>query len=133
MLTSLRRRFATSLTGLAVRCVVMAALVMAAFAHRGAMAVPVPAELAAYVLPDGSLPDICLTGDTNDTGHDHASVACEFCLIAGSAGLPAPVADGIRYDLPVARADGFLAAPAAVVAGFFRAGTPVRGPPVLSA
>jgi hypothetical protein len=43
-------------------------------------------EMAQYVLPDGSLPVLCLPGQD---GHVSGSF-CEFCLIAGSAAPPAP-------------------------------------------
>ncbi len=133
MLTALRNRFANRRTGLAIRFAVVAALVLAAFAHRAVNAEPVPAELAAYVLPDGTLPDICLTGDTNDTGHDHGTVACEFCLIAGGAALAAPVADASAVHRSIASADLNVAARTDLSPFPACATAPVRGPPSLSA
>ncbi|MBO6639272.1 MAG: hypothetical protein JJ920_16425 [Roseitalea sp.] len=81
-----RRRHARAI---AARLVLIATLVMAAFAHRPAAPTPsgmTALEMAQYVLPDGSLPVLCLPGQD---GHISGGF-CEFCLIAGSAAPPAP-------------------------------------------
>ena len=75
-----------------VLSIVMIALVMTGFAHR---AMPLdadgslPAE-ARYVLPDGTVLDVCINGDDSDHA-DHGG-ACEFCRIASAShaldGLP---------------------------------------------
>lgn len=68
------------------RLALVAVLVAAAFAHRphanpsGLSLV----SLAQYVLPDGTLPDFCLTGTGDHQSHHH----CEFCLIAGGSAPP---------------------------------------------
>ena len=76
---------------LAVRAICAVALMLAAFAHRP---VALPAyggdDLAAYVLPDGSLPILCLTDFDGDGKPDAVSDHCEFCRIAASVDLPAP-------------------------------------------
>lgn len=78
------------------RLALIAVLVMAAFAHRAAPPTPAGmtlAELAQYVLPDGSLPVLCAPGEDGHIAVSH----CEFCLIAGAANLvvrpdsPAPI------------------------------------------
>lgn len=50
-------------------------------------------DLAAYVLPDGALPDLCLTGNQPE-GQHHSGMAslCDACLLTSGPGLP--VADG---------------------------------------
>ena len=124
----LRVRRAPPLTATAMRLALVAALVAAAFAHRPAG--PAPAgmgalELARYVLPDGTLPALCLPG------RDRAApgAVCEFCLIAGGAmppgRAPAPRAwahDGATLSAAPARAGPSIRPP--------RHGTASpRGPP----
>jgi hypothetical protein len=69
------------------------ALMAIGFGHRTpALAVPAytPAEIALYTLPDGTLPDLCLTRH-DDGGKDHSQApVCEACRIAGDTLLPAP-------------------------------------------
>ena len=66
-----------------VRLLLALSLAAAAFAHR-----PVPladaaaADLAAYVLPDGSAPSLCITQDGEHDKHHDRSGGCEFCRIA---------------------------------------------------
>jgi hypothetical protein len=53
---------------------------------------PLPATVAeatAYILPDGSLPDLCLSGKQPD-GQQHHRLAgqCDACLLTSSPGLP---------------------------------------------
>ena len=76
---------------LAVRAICAVALMLAAFAHRP-LALPVYAgeDLAAYVLPDGSLPVLYLGDYDGDGKPDGISGHCEFCRIAASVDLPAP-------------------------------------------
>lgn len=52
---------------------------------------PVAAGMAAYVLPDGSLPDICLTGhDEPDGKGGTKSHGCQSCCLAAPVALPTP-------------------------------------------
>lgn len=53
---------------------------------------PQPAELAAYALPDGSLPELCL-GSADKGGGQVRSVHCEFCRLIALSGLPAGPSD----------------------------------------
>lgn len=51
-----------------------------------------PQELAAYTLPDGSLPELCLPS-TDGNSHDHGAApgaGCEACIISASIILPLP-------------------------------------------
>ncbi|TCD14348.1 hypothetical protein [Oricola cellulosilytica] len=86
------RRIATT----AMRILCVAALVLAAFAHRPA--VSVAANLPAYALPDGSQAVLCLSHGA--PGQQNNVVRCEFCSIAGSAAVPAQpaVASDCEYD-----------------------------------
>lgn len=81
----------------ALRILCAAALVFVAFAHQAPVAAASdagPAELAQYVLPDGTLPTLCVTAtDQSDQGqHDKThSHGCEACRIGASTLLPAPM------------------------------------------
>ena len=90
-------RRTTQIEQWALRILCAVALVFVGFAHQ----VPVaaagefdPAELAQFVLPDGTLPTLCVTTtDTSgqDQQHDKAhSHGCEACRISASILLPAP-------------------------------------------
>lgn len=48
-------------------------------------------DVAAYVLPDGTLPELCVSIDDGEVPHHDAAIICEACLIASSAMLPTPV------------------------------------------
>jgi len=52
-----------------------------------------PAALAQYVLPDGTLPTLCVTV-TDDSGKEHGKIAhlnpCEACRISAAVVLPQP-------------------------------------------
>ncbi|WP_245455589.1 DUF2946 family protein [Neorhizobium lilium] len=51
-------------------------------------------DFADYVLPDGTLPTLCLTSAENDSkgssGHKFHSQGCEVCRIGAAILLPAP-------------------------------------------
>lgn len=79
-----------------VRIVCALALVFVGLAHQ----VPAvagdaldPVALAQYVLPDGTLPSICVT-ITDDSGKEHGKIghltSCEACRIGDSVVLPVP-------------------------------------------
>ena len=77
---------------LRIMCVV--ALTLVAFAHRP-VALPETSgfDLAAYTLPDGSVPVLCITDDGDGSSGHAGSGSCEFCRIATSIVLPAPSGD----------------------------------------
>jgi hypothetical protein len=64
------------------------AMLTLGFAHQGAPARAADAFLAAYTLPDGSVPDLCLTGTgaPDDDGH-HAAAPCDACRLTAAPGL----------------------------------------------
>lgn len=110
------------------------ALIMAGFAHKPVdLADSQDADLAGYVLPDGTLPVLCLTGD-NDSGSGQRAHqdACDFCRLASSVVLPAPdhfdraARIGISQPLLPEQADPLLARKADLL-------PPVRGPPSIAA
>lgn len=111
-----------------VRLALIAALAMAAFAHRPAAPTPTGMsvlEMAQYVLPDGSLPVLCLPGQDGGT----SASLCEFCLIAGGAAPPAPC-----NGLPATRMRTETGAPLVTrtgppIATAHLKTAPLRGPP----
>ncbi|MBY3322955.1 hypothetical protein HFN88_04875 [Rhizobium laguerreae] len=101
-------RRATQIEQWALRILCAAALVFVSFAHQLPAAAAGefdPAELSQYVLPDGTLPTLCVT-TTDKSGqsrHDKAhSHGCEACRISASILLPA--ADIAGAAIPFAAA-----------------------------
>lgn len=79
-------------SGMVLRALVAVALLLSAFAHRpAAFEAYGVQDLTAYVLPDGTLPVLCLPGDENKSSKHFD--ACDFCQIASSFALPLPAAD----------------------------------------
>ncbi|MFO1116385.1 MAG: hypothetical protein U1E28_11920 [Beijerinckiaceae bacterium] len=96
------------------------------FAHKPA-SLPRSVELAAYALPDGTLPPICAHDENAPAGHA-AAAQCDACLLTSAPGL-APVAQAF---LPVRL--GAVVAPVATsrdfVAAAPRYAPSSRGPPL---
>ncbi|MGZ2482309.1 hypothetical protein ACVITL_000832 [Rhizobium pisi] len=103
----------------ALRILCAVALVFVGVAHQVPAAAAGdlgPAELAQYVLPDGTLPTLCVTvTDKSDQGqHDKAhSHGCDACRISASTLLPtptdvagAPIPFAVTVELPI-RAEAF--------------------------
>jgi hypothetical protein len=89
-------RRTTQIEQWALRILCAVALVFVGFAHQLPAAAAGefdPAELGQYVLPDGTLPTLCVT-TTDKSGqsqHDKAhSHGCEACRISTAILLPAP-------------------------------------------
>lgn len=127
------RRHRTGIGHIA-RILCVLSLVLVGFAHRPVAFVTPAAsvDLAAYALPDGSLPALCLAGDTADGKSGAGAAHCEFCRISGSALLPWPqsAADTMfaLVAVPEARpADDRRAA------RVYTPGAPPRGPPLADA
>lgn len=117
--------------GLRILCAV--ALVFVGFAHQApaAAADPGPAEFSEYVLPDGTLPTLCVTvSDTSDQGqHGKAhSHGCEACRIGASTLLPAP-ADVAGLPIPFAVAAELPIPDEAFQRQLFPPNTGPRAPP----
>lgn len=96
---------------LAVRMLCALALLLVGFAHKPPVVVAhalTPAELALYTLPDGTIPDICMTsedGGSKNDGHKSGS-GCEACRLSASVILPQP---GDTAGEPILReADRFV-------------------------
>lgn len=117
---------------LAIRLLCVVALLLVGFSHKLVSPSPnVPADISAYALPDGTLPFLCIGGQSSDIDANTALFAsCEFCRISAAIVLPDNVAVPERISfvtaiLPAtpARVDSRKPAPATPA-------TP-RAPPVL--
>ncbi len=98
------------------------ALGFVGFGHR--MTGPVGPNLAAFAMPDGTLPELCEEGSG---GNGKTDAPCPACTIASAAQLPAVVALPVVL-LTMAQAD--WAAPVQSVAQAHHArAPPARGPP----
>ncbi len=117
-----------------LRILCAVALLSVGFAHRPAMAANVPSavELAQYVLPDGTMPDLCLDGMVDGKEKHAAPLKCEACRIAGSLLMPSP-ADLAGVPLAFRSASPLPRAEEALPSRRERPGAPPRAPPVLSA
>ncbi|MCE6076143.1 hypothetical protein FS799_14830 [Agrobacterium vitis] len=124
---------------MAVHVWCMIAVVAIGFAHKTpqALAAPqIPTEFAAYTLPDGSLPVLCISSQTSFTPEDHgkphghlSQSGCEACRIGASILLPMP-ADTIGV---AARASLETASPpvqAPDIARLFPPNSAPRAPPL---
>jgi hypothetical protein len=79
-----------------MRMICAMALLFVGFAHQAPVFADgafVPSEFAEYVLPDGTLPVICIDGKVEGKHrHEQAhAVQCEACRISSAALLPNPV------------------------------------------
>jgi hypothetical protein len=116
----------------AVRILCVLALLFVGLAHKPpAVAGPISAaELAQYILPDGSMATLCLPsedGKTHHGSHDQGS-GCEACRLSASVLLPVPADIGgepVRHDIDrvvLLRSEAFYRQ-------LFPPNTAPRGPP----
>lgn len=95
------------LRGVRVLCAL--ALLVVGFAHKAPAldgASIQPAEYSQYVLPDGTLQVLCLSGETSGGEHDRSrdGSGCEACRLSASALLPTPQdTSGSLIRLPIDR------------------------------
>jgi hypothetical protein len=77
-----------------VRILCAVALLLVGFAHRPPVLGNQAEDYAAYRLPDGSLPSLCITATDEDgkdtTHHKWLGQGCEACRIGASVLLPHP-------------------------------------------
>jgi len=75
-----------------VRVLCAVALLSVGFGHRVPVLPVHDAYALAYVLPDGTVPSLCLTVDEDGKtrGVQHDANLCDACLIAGAVLLPHP-------------------------------------------
>lgn len=105
------------------------ALVFAAFAHRPVQPdFPDDFDVAAYTLPDGTIPVTCLTGPDSNSNGDAGGSRCEFCRIASATALPEPSGEfsPCAIEITLAFIPPIIAVPTRQI---FSGNAPVRGPP----
>jgi hypothetical protein len=118
---------------LCLRILCAVGLLFVAFAHRPAVAAgPGPAELAAYVLPDGSMADLCINDTVDNKIKPAPGAKCEACRIAGATLLPAPT-DLAGTVLTVRRLALLPPMEEALPSRRERPGAPPRAPPFVAA
>lgn len=122
---------ATGVVYRTVRIILAFLLVMVGLSHQPPLGVGdmVTLDVAAYVLPDGTLPELCVTTDDGEVPHYGAATICEACLIASSAMLPTPV-DVVGRRIVIALD---MTVPSLSDKGYrrlFSANTAPRAPPV---
>jgi len=110
-------------------------LMLVAFAHRPLALETAPAystaEVASFILPDGTLPDLCLTGE-DDGSHHSAANHCEACRIVSSVDLPSPF-DGYVITRWSSAAELAVPQDAKLAYPALRPGASPRGPPSFTA
>lgn len=118
-----------------VRILCALALLAIGFAHRVPVADAgyVGTEISAYILPDGSLPDLCHTftldeGQSHPDRHAFAPV-CEACRISVGILLPQPL-DMTGIPFIIDTDEGFVADTAEVRPPVLVASAAPRAPPV---
>lgn len=119
-----------------LRILCAVAFVFLGLAHKPAtVAAFSPAELATLVLPDGTIPDICLNdavdGDAKPGKHA-AGPGCEACRIGAAMLLPEPV-DLVGAVLAFRMVAARALVEAAIAGIRYQPGAPPRAPPVLPA
>ncbi|HEV7319552.1 MAG TPA: hypothetical protein VGO04_13210 [Ensifer sp.] len=86
-----RRFLGDRLTDLAARMLCALVLVVSALVQQPAAAMPVAPDMAAYVLPDGTFADLCLTGHDDADGKGGTKChGCQSCCLVAPGTLPAP-------------------------------------------
>ena len=118
-----------------VRMLCVLSLLLVAFAHKPLLS---SAEASAYagvdvaefVLPDGTLPSLCLDGEQD--GHHSVASHCEACRIVSSVDLPSPF-DGYVVIRLSAAAELSVPQDARFTRPFLRANASPRGPPRIPA
>jgi hypothetical protein len=98
----------------AMRIVCAIVLLFLGLGHQAPTSVSANANVALYLLPDGSLPMLCTTGAADD-GKFALKAGCEVCRLASSTMLPEPddgrwlAIEGVFLVSPLETADGLPA------------------------
>lgn len=116
-----------------LRILCAAALLSVGFAHQPAFAgQPDAYELAQYVLPDGTMPDLCLNDMVDGKVGHVMPVKCEACRIGSAVLMPQP-ADLAGAVLAFRQVAALPLVEEALHPRRERPGAPPRAPPLLSA
>ena len=116
--------------GIALRLFCAALLIALGFAHRPMTASAMPMDMAAYMLPDGTIPTLCLPEHADSKSDKDMAPRCEACRISSAAVLPMPSCEASAITLATERV-AFVAAPERFHRLAFPPNAPPRGPPAL--
>lgn len=89
-------------------------------------------DAAAYALPDGSIPILCLSSDDHDGTHGAGSRHCPACSLMAAPGLPASPNASVLSPLGVLSVAAFTERRVARIPALPRE-VQQRGPPSLAA
>ncbi|MCR6499006.1 hypothetical protein MUO32_08185 [Shinella sp. CPCC 101442] len=118
--------------GLCLRMLCAVALLFVGFAHRPAMAaMPAGLEMAQYVLPDGSIADLCLNDMVDGKTKQAVPGKCDACRIGGAMLTPEPATFAVTV-LTFRRIAALPLVEEALRSKRDRPGAPPRAPPFLS-
>ena len=118
--------------GLCLRMLCAVALLFVGFVHRPAMAaMPMDIEFAEYVLPDGSIADLCLNDMVGGKTKQAMPGKCEACRIGGAMLMPEPSGFAVTV-LTFRRVAALPLVEEALRSKRERPGAPPRAPPFLS-
>ncbi|AKI01404.1 hypothetical protein IMCC20628_02708 [Hoeflea sp. IMCC20628] len=114
-----------------VRMLCALSLLLVAFAHKplissAAASAYAGVNVADYVLPDGTLPDLCLDGE--GTGKHGVASPCEACRIVSSVDLPSPL-DVFVINRRIAPAEPVRARNIGFTPPVLQSSASPRGPP----
>lgn len=121
-----------------VRMLAALALLFLSFAHQPAIARQLPPQIAAdYLLPDGTIAEICfgldgLSSDARHGGHhDDQPPVCEACRLSAAMLLPPP-ADTSYLIVHVDTLPSEVRKTEALVIAYPRSLPPSHGPPIFA-
>src|SRR5262245_14864628 len=86
---------------MAARLLCALVLVVSALIQQPAAAMPIATDATAYVLPDGTLADLCLTGHDDADGKGSTKAhGCQSCCLVAPVDLPSPHAVAVPPQSP---------------------------------
>lgn len=95
------------------RLVCVLALILVGFAHKPLSAAPLAVQFSAYMLPDGTLPTLCLNEDPTTPVGLAKMDGCDACRLTGAILLPEPPRIGVALahfaEAPAPKRPFFLA------------------------
>lgn len=115
----------------AIRIILALLLTMVGLSHQPPPGVRDVAtyDVAVYVLPDGTIPELCVSTEDGGAPHHGVATTCEACLIASSTLLPVP-AELVGWRIVVALNMSVPLLKDASYSRLFSPNTAPRAPPV---
>jgi hypothetical protein len=101
--------FRTKLARIGITALYVLAMVFVGLAHRPAAHASASIDLAAYTLPDGTVPDLCLNGagDIPGSGNSVTPGLCDACRLSVAPGLGAIEQCQINFEFTIVGRIGF--------------------------